>query len=227
MRFITREQPYETPISAGQLRYEQDGEPTGGVEHWRLTAALEGYRVLHIDRDERFAPSGNSYLYHAFVNENGRFERLKFRFWGSGLQVTGNVLIEDDEIVMRREVNGESFDQTLAVSGNDVAFWFPSAVAMAWAVGNGEPHVRPTAVLLQANLSSDKPFTLEQLPITRTQDDPTTLKITGKERQVLPTTVSWTDKSETMWIDEHGAVLMIDGGKGRTAVATRYLRYTQ
>lgn len=225
MRFITREQPYETPISAGQLRYEQDGEPTGGVEHWRLTAALEGYQVLHIDRDERFAPSGNSYLYHAFANENGRCERLKFRFWGAGLQVTGNVLIEDDEIVMRREVNGESFDQTLAVSGNDVAFWFPSAVAMAWAVGERTP-VRQTAVLLQANLASDKPFILEHLLITRTQGDPTVVKIAGKERPVLPTTVSWIDKVETMWVDEHGAVLMIDGGKGRTAVATRYLRYT-
>ena len=92
---------------------------------------------------------------------------------------------------------------------------------MAWAVGEEE-----TAVLLEAELGEERPFILKHLPITRTQGDPTTLKIAGKERKVVSTTVAWANKAETMWTDKHGAVLKIDDGKGRTAVAIRYLRYT-
>ncbi len=38
MRFIIHEQPFERIVAAGQYRYEQAGQPTGAVEHWRLTA---------------------------------------------------------------------------------------------------------------------------------------------------------------------------------------------
>ncbi len=72
MRFIIHQLPYERPIVAGQLRYERDGAPTGAVEQYRLTAAVDGYRFLRVDLDARTAPSGRSTLYHLTLNPDGQ-----------------------------------------------------------------------------------------------------------------------------------------------------------
>ena len=71
MRFIIHELPYERPLLAGRLRYERDGQPTGAIEFWRLTDAVDGYRFLRVDLDARDAASGRSWLYHATLDAAG------------------------------------------------------------------------------------------------------------------------------------------------------------
>ena len=76
MRFIIHELPYERPLLSGRLRYERDGVPSGAVESWRLTAAVDGYRFLRVDVDAREAPSGRSWLYHLTLNPAGLPDRV-------------------------------------------------------------------------------------------------------------------------------------------------------
>lgn len=92
MRFIIHEMPYERPLLAGRLRYERDGVPTGAVELWRITNAVDGYRFLRVDLDAREAESGRSSLYHVTLNPAGRPEQLKFRLWGNGPEVSGSLV---------------------------------------------------------------------------------------------------------------------------------------
>ncbi len=106
MRFIIRELPYERPLLAGRLRYERDGVPTGAVESWRLTQALDDYRFLRVDLDAREAPSGRSSLFHVTLNPAGRPEQIKYRLWGNGPEVSGTAVWEGNEVIAARRVDG-------------------------------------------------------------------------------------------------------------------------
>ena len=94
MRFIIHELPYEKPVAAGRFRYEQNSQATGAVEHWRLTTAVDDYHFVRVDLDARAATSGHTYLYHLVLNPAGRPERLHYRFWTTGVEVTGNILLD-------------------------------------------------------------------------------------------------------------------------------------
>ncbi len=113
MRFIIKEQPYEKLISAGQYRYEIESKPTGAVESWRVTAVTDGYQFLRVDLDAREAESGHSYLYHAVVNPDEQVERLKYRFWGDGLEIVGDVVLEETAVSAPRTINDKTIDEVL------------------------------------------------------------------------------------------------------------------
>ncbi len=124
---------------AGEYRYELDGQPTGAVETWRLTAAAEGYQFLRVDLDARAAASGHTYLYHALVGPDGQVERLKFRFWtqaSGGLQVTGDVVLESDSVSATRTVNGKASEQVIDLP-KGYRFWFPSVAGLHFAGWRG------------------------------------------------------------------------------------------
>lgn len=211
MRFIIHEQPFERILAAGQYRYEQDGRPTGALEHWRLTAVHEPYQFLRVDLDGRPA-SGNSYLYHLTVGENGRPERLQYRFWGNGLTISGNVLLELETIMATRQVNGRT-DEEVVTLPTDYCFAFPSVTGLGWLTRQMGGRERGTAVLL--NPAVDQPENAFKLMVT---------DLTLARGAAL--TLRWLGQARTLWLDEQGwPVRMERGGDGLTAVAMRYTIY--
>lgn len=230
MRFVIREQPYETPLASGVLEYEQDGRPTGAVERWRLSSAVDGYQFLRVDLDARQAESGRTYLYHLVLHKNGRPERLQYRFWNSGLQVAGHVLLADGTATASRIVNGQRFEEEITVSGQ-YAFWFPSSVGLSLLASLGKVGVA-TAIGLKAPSKAQQAmaelsdlFALYQADVPLDFGDRETLVIVGQSHPVRPLSIRWADQSRTVWLDEHGAVLKMVRDDGLLAVAARYIRY--
>ncbi|MFO7537365.1 MAG: hypothetical protein R6X32_04810 [Chloroflexota bacterium] len=244
-----REQAYERPLAAGQLRYERAGQPTGAVESWRWSAAATdagqgtpGYRILRVDLDARAAPSGHSYLYNLVQRENGRFEQLKYRFWANGMQLKGNVLLEDEEIIATREVNEVYVSEETAVLPG-YRFWFPSSVGLGLVgssgFGNERIGVGETAdsdsiqtITLQAPageivLTADPPWPLGlvQVEVERTWGRPEVVRVAGQEVTARPLTLTWSHHQRTVWLDQSGLILKMERDDGLTAVATRTIRY--
>ena len=229
MRFIIREQPYEKPIMAGEYRYELDGQPTGAVETWRLTAAAEGYRFLRVDLDARAAASGHTYLYHALVNVDGQVERVQYRFWtqvAGGLQVTGDVVLESDSVFATRTVNGKPSEQVLELP-TGYRFWFPSVAGLHFAGWRGnEPK---TAVTLNGKVGDENTLAVQVVDFEYFMMITDFMEMTaaGKVRQYSPCKLSWGEgdwriiqrDAETGW----PIGMMRDDGL--TAVARQYIRF--
>lgn len=112
MRFLLKEQPYEKPLAAGSLRYEREGVPTGAVEHWRYTLAVDGFRFLRVDLDGR-GSSGDTFLYTLLLNEGGVPEDLRWRFFTANNRhrAMGQVLFEGEAISHVRTVDGVRFEE--------------------------------------------------------------------------------------------------------------------
>ncbi len=216
MRFIIGEQGYEKRVSSGELRYD-----SGAVEKWRLTTAVSNYQFLRVDLDARQAPSKHSTLYHAVLNENGRLERLRYRFWGNDLKITGNVLFEPNLITASRELNGESLGEELTVS-KQASFWFPSAMGFSLMAGA----VNGTAVSLDTAFSNPlSVFSLFQTEVDLLWDEAEELNVGQKVVVGRPLQIKWLDQQRTIWLDEKNAVLKMDSSDGKTAVATRLIHY--
>jgi hypothetical protein len=242
MRFLMREQAYERPLAAGQLRYERGGQPTGAVESWRWTTATPGYQILRVDLDARAAPSGHSYLYNLVQRENGRFEQLRYRFWANGVQLKGNVLLEDEAIMATREVNEVYLSEETAVLPG-YRFWFPSSVGLGLLgssgfgnerIGAGETGDSMQTITLQAPtgaavLTADPPWPLElvQVEVERTWGRPETMRVAGEEVSVRPLTLTWSHQRRTVWLDQLGIVWKMTRDDGLTAVAIRTVHYQE
>lgn len=238
MRFVLREQPYEKPLASGQLRYEQDGRPTDAVESWRLSQAVDGYQFLRVDLDARQAASGHTYLYHLVLHKNGRPERLQYRFWGSGFNVSGHVLLFDGSATASRLVNGQRFEEEITVSGRP-AFWFPSSAGLGLLANLAEEKIA-AAITLQVpayaehNSGGDgRPVTGDPAKVFALQQAETHLHYGNKERlavmdqewTVRPLSIRWSGQMRTIWLDANSSVLKMVRDDGLTAVATRYIRY--
>lgn len=233
MRFLIQEQPYETPLAAGLLRYEQDGRVTGAVEYWRWTSAVSGYRFLRVDLDAREAASGDSYLYHLVMGENGRFERLTYRFYGKPVEVSGTVLFEEQVVTAVRKVkqrgakSEERREDEVAVPAG-YGFWFPSSVGLGllWFMVYGAES--KTAVSLQIVPSEQYPVPSEPSPISHLLSPfalfATEIKLERSISEQLH--IEWEDQQRTLWLNEQGHVMKMQRGDGLTAVETRYVQYS-
>lgn len=223
MRFIIKEQPYEQLLAAGELRYARNGRATGSVEQWRLTTAVDGYTFLRVDLDARAGESGNSWLYHATLNPAGRCEMLKYRFWGQGPAVEGNLVLEDDAAINGRTIDQTRYEDVLALAPG-YAFWFPSSVGLGLLVPRSGPH---PAVTLDAAATSDAPekaFRLRETAVTIQPGAPATLVVMGRETAVRPHVIQWADHTRTLWLDDHDWPLQMQRDDGLTAVETRLRR---
>lgn len=221
MRFIVREQPTETPIAAGLLRYERDGAPTGAVEHWRLTRPLAGYEVLRVDLDAREADSGHTYLYHLVRQENGRPDRLAYRFWGDGLRVAGTLLFDDTSITGTRSVNDVTYEEDMDLAAG-IGFWFPSSVGLGLLAG----FEGGTAVTLDsASREPSAVFRLQVVETAVTRGEASELTVAGKPVTVRPFTLRWAASERTVWLDERQWPMKMKRDDGLTAVETRAIRY--
>ncbi len=231
MRFIIKEQSFEQVIAAGEYRYERDGRPTGAVEKWRRTAVTDGYQFVRVDLDARAAPSGHSYLYHAVVNPAGAVERLKYRFWGAGLDVVGDVVLMATAVTATRTVNGQDSEQVFDLPPG-YRFWFPSVVGLHF-VGRGANGVA-TAVTLNGQVGGPDTLAVQVVEFTYHMliTDTMEKEIAGQVRQYVPHKLAWNDQIRIIWrsYDASGWPLgMVKVGAAYqeelTAVVTRHTQY--
>jgi hypothetical protein len=235
MRFIIRELPYERPLAAGQMRYELNDQVTGAVENWRLTSAASGYRFLRVDLDARNAESGDSYLYHLVLDASGRPERLSYRFWGHGLQVTGNVLLDSGNLTASRQVNGTRYEDLVEFTAS-CGFWFPSSIGLGL-LGNcaqgGDPPgagiaraITLDAALDRMPLEEAQFFALRPVEVELRLGNSERLQFLGQEVMVRPFTIRWLDQERTIWLDNTNWPLKMARSDGLTSIETRHIRYT-
>ena len=220
MRFIIREQEYESPRSAGLLRYQVDGALTGAVEEWRLTAAAGGYQFLRVDLDAREATSGDSYLYHLALDPAGNPLRLKFRYFNTGTQVNGDLQIDERSALLSREVNGTRLEDEQNLQPN-WGFWFPSTVSLgllAAAAGDGEQ-------LWAIGLEKESAFGMRAVRAQLDWEQEEELDVAGQRLTVRPCSIRWDGQSRKVWLDgDYWPVKMLRPD-GLEAVESRYIRY--
>lgn len=209
MRFLIHEQGYERPLAAGTLTYSN-----GAQELWRLTQATT-HTFLRVDLDGR-AGSGDSYLYHAVLNEHNQLERLMYRFWNANFAMKGNLLVETDQLTHTRELPTETATESVPFSTNH-RFWFPASMGLSLLQGEGAF----TGYWLQR----DKGFSLGKTTVSLTHASPDSMTIRGQEHPVIPITIKWNEQERAIWRDPFGTVLRMERGATLTAVATRYIRY--
>lgn len=221
MRFIIHELPYERPLAAGQLHYEQDGRPTGAVESWRVSAALDGYRFLRVDLDARQAPSGRSTVYHVTLNPAGRPELLKLRFWGDGLDVSGTIVREGDEFLGTRKVSGQAVDDAVAAD----AFWFPAASGLALLRDFGDGMFAAATLATEPETPAGVLALLEtEVMLEGRAVEP--LEVSGTRHEATPLDVRWADQARTVWLHRDGWPLRVRRhSDGLLAAATRLVEY--
>jgi hypothetical protein len=226
MRFLVREQPYERLLAAGRFVYRQEGQPTGAVEAWRLTAARETYRFLRVDLDARAAESGDSYLYHLVLDGN-RPVRLTFRFWGGprvdhpSRRIEGNAYLEPDEISVGWEVDGRRREASLPLE-TPWAFWFPSTAGL----GLLGAHVANGAPARGCWLDPAADFAPQAVSVTAEQAPGLSLDVGGQPRPVTHVTLSWDGQRRQLWLDEDDFVLrMVRPDLDLEAVETEYVRH--
>lgn len=141
MRFLVSEKSYEQLIGSGSWQYQRDGVPTGVIEHWRWTMALEGYHLVRVDVDGRSAESG-SYLYHLIQDLQGNPLRLTYRYWDkNGKMAAGNLLWTEETILNRCILGENSFIQELPLA----PFGFSSI--WGWGMLARLPHLKKIAIL--------------------------------------------------------------------------------
>lgn len=223
MRFIVREQGYEKPIAAGQFRYEEDGQPTGAVESWRLTTAVSGYQILRVDLDARNASSGDSYIYHLVQQDDGTPERLGYRYWSTGLMIEGTVLFEGDHVSCRRNVNGRTLEETIPV--ND-GFWFPSTIGLGVASRLSNKNEVTTATLNNQPNQEDTLALMGKTMNQSVESNTETYTLNQKSFTISVKTFSWASSNRAVWIDtDKNWPLKMTREDGLTAVETRYIWY--
>lgn len=201
MRFIVKEQRYEKQIASGQFRYELDGEPTGAVESWRLTAVPDGFEVLRVDLDARQAESGNSYVYHLVRRKDGTPERLGIRFWGSDLEIEGTLLFSETSITGTRTVNGRTFAEDIDIEPG-TGFWFPSVIGLGLAATlPGINNI--TAVTLNNEVGADDTLALQvvKMDVFPMITDTIELDVCGKMITAVPYMIRWGENQRVITCD--------------------------
>lgn len=219
MRFIIHELPYERPLLAGHLRYERDGVPTGAVESWRLTQAVDDYRFLRVDLDAREAPSGRSCLFHVTLNPAGRPEQLKYRVWGNGPEISGTAVWEGHDVIAARRVDGVAYEDV----ARGEAFWFPAGSGLTLlAADAGETK----GITMLADTSDPAQLmAVVETPVDITLGAAATENVNGELLLVRPLTVAWAGQHRTLWIDTESRPLRLRRNDDLTAVAERLVRY--
>ena len=218
MRFLVREQSYETPIASGRLRYSLGDVATGALENWRLNNAVDGYQRLRIDWDGRRAPGGDSYLYHLLLNPAGQPERLTFRFWGgAGHKVEGNLFFEADQIICGRTINGDRAEDVALERPEPLLWWFPAAASMS-TFGQ-----LSSAEYSGMHLDKNADLALRALPVKVELGPIEEMKVMNRVVQTQIRTIRWADQKRTIWFDDHNWPIKMQDDQ-MTAAEIRYVR---
>lgn len=215
MRSLIRELPYERPLVAGVYRYWRGDSPAGVVEHWRLSAAPDGYRFLRVDLNAEAGDEPYSTLYHLVLNAGDEPERLSFRDFRRGRELKGTVLFEGPYVTLTRQIDRERREVTLEQPA-ETRFWFPASAALGLVAA---PGAGPGLTLNRAD-----DFNLWPTHLEVGAGPPATLTVMGRSVDVQTLSVAWAGHRRVLWLDAEPWPLQVDYGE-LLAVESRRLRY--
>lgn len=215
MRMLIRELPYEKPLVSGQYHYQRDGTPTGTVESWRLSAALDGYRFLRVDLNAEAGEGGDSTLYHLVLNESDEPERLLFRHFRRGRQLRGTLLFEGPYVTLARK-NGDDRHEVTIERPPGAPFWFPATAALGLVAF---PGAGPALTLNRADAFNLWPTYLEV-----SEGPAEALSVMGRTTLARLLAVTWAGERRLIWCDHDVWPLRMERD-GLVAVEKRRLRY--
>jgi hypothetical protein len=223
MRTIFQERASEKPLAGGRYQYRRDGQPTGSEESWRVTLVPGGYSVLRADLNAEAGEGGDSTLYHLLLNQANRPERLEFRHFRRGRMIRGNVIFEDDRVILAQSAELARREVEVTLAG-DYAFWYPATSGLGLAgrmVSSGEwPALR---------VVKGEAFGLQQAVLSVRRQPVEEIVIMGRTREARPVILHWTEAGvrtqRTLWLDEGGWPLKMVRDDGLSAVETRAIRY--
>jgi hypothetical protein len=220
MRRLIPELAYEKPIASGRYRYARQGRATGAIENWALSQTPEGF-FLRVDLDAQEAASGASYLFHLTLDGALHPQRLAFRWFAPGRDVSGNVLFDDERITQARLVNGTRLEMEIEVTPGYL-FWFPATAGLSLLAGaQPEPGRRPALTL-----RGDDDFALLYTVASYDAAADETITVMGEPQLTRVRTLLWQDERRRMWIDAYDWPVRMERND-LVATEIRYLRYRQ
>ncbi|MFN2221584.1 MAG: hypothetical protein PVH65_15280 [Chloroflexota bacterium] len=215
MRFVIREQEYEKLLAAGRLKYL-----TGAFESWRLTEAVDGYRVMRIDLDRRDAGQGTSTLFHLLLDAGGRLERVKLRHFLPDSDLNVDVLVDGDSFnISRAGAWGAAHDVVNRPAG--FGLLLPSLVGMALFVRDIAGERNHSAILLDPA----RQFAPRQVTVKIETLEEEELAVTGQTLVVRPHLIDQNGTRQTIWLDQYGLPVRANDETGLQAVEDRYVRH--
>jgi len=226
MRFLIREMEYEKPVASGSLRYEQDGNPTGLVEAWRFSSALDGFHFLRVDMDANNPRNQETLLVHVLLNPDREMERMKFRYFESQIEISGDMQFNHDVITLNRIVL-DKFQKTEQRQLDEI----PRKAGTVFSVP-------PTAVLSLATslvLEDDRVpmITLDRESSFAMQEDTASFAWTMEEERAIlrnviavrQCSICWRMKETRLWLDKTYWPVSASFSSGLSAVEIAYWRY--
>ncbi|MGB3715623.1 MAG: hypothetical protein WA996_14420 [Candidatus Promineifilaceae bacterium] len=226
MRFLMREMEYEKPIASGRLRYEREGNPTGLVEAWRFTHALEGFYFLRVEMDAHNPKDQEICLYHVLLNPEMNIERLKFRYFGSRSEVEGDLQFDRDIISLNRvlidklENRKKRQVEEIAVA-SDAVFWFPSMVGLGFASSKVTKDSQRSFLILD----KDSSFASRRGTAQFRWGDEEDRAVMRRNVAVRPCSISWETFAVRLWLDEFNWPVGGLYADGLSATEIAYVRY--
>lgn len=226
MRFLMREMEYEKPIASGRLRYEREGDPTGLVEAWRFSHALEGFYFLRVEMDTHNPKDQEICLYHALLNPEMNYERLKFRYYGARFDVEGDLQFDHDIITLSRvlvdKLENRKKRQMEEISvASDAVFWFPTVVG----IGLAASKVTKDSQRYYLRLDKDSSFASRRGTARFRWGDEENRAVVRQNVAVQPCSISWESSAVRLWLDEFNWPVSACYADGLSASEIAYLRY--
>jgi hypothetical protein len=227
MRYLIREMDYERPVASGNLVYRRDGTPTGMTEAWRFSEALEGYKVLRVDLEMTGSPNSESLLVHGLIKADLSYERIKFRTWGSRVEIEGDLQFEEWMIAFS-QILTYGLDNRREKKEEEIPFSQESHFAIPGAAGLGQiaaQFSRKSVIsLLTLNREVEYQVMKNMAEIKPAQEVP--LMVLGREVPTRPYSISGMEDSPAeLWIDRHNWPVRAVMPDGTTAEETAYWRF--
>lgn len=215
MRFIIREQDYEQLIAAGRLTYR-----SGAVEHWRLTEAVAGFRVMRVDFDRRDTAVASSTLMHLLMDPDGRPERLKLRHFAPDNPADVDVLVDSGSLSVSRDCNDDvTRDELILPPG--FGLLMPATIGLALFVWSSRSQSCASAIDLDEQRCFAPVLTSIELEPLAEED----LTVTGQLVAVRPYLIRRNEMDYTIWLDEQGLPVRLEAEDGLRAIEDRYVRH--
>jgi hypothetical protein len=215
MRFIIREQEYEKLLASGRLKYR-----SGALESWRLTEAVDGYRVMRIDLDWRDAGKAISRLFHLLLDPDGRLERAKVREFSPDDELIVDILPDGDSFsVSRAGAQGVAHD--LVARPDDFGLILPSLIGLALFVRHAKDKQESRAILLDPALQMAPRQVTVEIDVLEEER----FAVTGQTVAVRPYLISQNGTLQTVWLDKYGLPVRVDDERGLRALEDRYVRH--
>jgi hypothetical protein len=193
---------------------------SGAFESWRLTEAVDGYRVMRIDLDRRDSGKANSTLLHLLLDPHGQLERAKVREFAPDKDLSVDVLVDGGLFSVSRAVpQGVTHDLIARPAGFGLIL--PSLAGLALFVRHTGNERSQSAILLDPARQLASRQVIVEIDVMEEES----FAVTGQTLVVRPYLISQNGTRQTIWLDKYGLPVRVEDEKGLRAVEDRYVRH--